>query len=393
MAESFLSFISRHRFNVTDILSHRHLTRHDYELALMFPGMDFFWLDQKQNELERLGLAFAIAGYVAECETDEPELFSKAASALSDDEWNYTLQFCPYYSVDSALKNLALILYAMEETCLNLNAAKAGMEIAMEYSTSGVSVYSREQSKATSQLLCFVALYASYIDGCRRIREKCKLKGSEIYDRAIARIVGKKADVHSFVKDLRNFTLHYQIPEPSVTIQTSDKRVVSLNLNGVSILYSGFRWKRESKSFLQNNPELEVVDTVSIITRDVRRLVKFHNKLVSKRLVDEKFAFETYANERSRLRHLLKATMDIGAVFKRPTSLIVRLLDAKIVDQVLKSALSNKISENLLVNIANRHRNLPKGTLNNLREELQKALSKRPNYPVGKPFLSRRRIK
>ena len=227
MKENFASFVMRHRFRLADIASHRPLSLHDHQLARVFPGGQLLCLDLKRHELERLGIAMTMAGYVAECQIDEPELFSQLASDLREDEWNYVLRFCPYQPVDSALRNLDLIVSALEEACIGLNAAKAGMETAMNYSRSRLQTHQREQSKATAQLLNFGALYASYVDVCRRIRRRCNLGDQKSYERAVARLVAKNIGAHSFAKDLRNYTLHFQIPEPYVTIELSENRKVS----------------------------------------------------------------------------------------------------------------------------------------------------------------------
>ncbi len=334
----------------------------------------------------------AMAGYVTECQIDEPELFSQLASDLREDEWNSVLRFCPFQPVDSALRNLDLIVSALEEACIGLNAAKAGMETAMDSSRSRLATHQREQSKATAQLLNFGALYASYVDVCRRIRRRCNLGDQKSYERAIARLVAKNKGAHSFAKDLRNYTLHFQVPEPYVTIELSENRKVSLLLDSSALLYSGFKWKATSRDFLQNNAKLDILETATEVTKDVVRLVRFHRKIVDARLADMKFAYETYLNERVRHKHLRDAVVDVGAAFRMPRSLISRLLEDNFVEQVLESALPDKDAEMVIVEYANRHRNLPKKVLQELRIEVGKKLESRPRFPTGGAFLSKRKV-
>lgn len=392
MTSGFTDFILRHRIRLAEITGHRPLTLQDYELAKHFSGWELLSFTEKREELERLGFAMAIAGYVAECATDEPKLFSQIASDLRDDEWRYVLRFCPYHKVDTALKNLDVIQSALEDACLALNAARAGMETAFDHSRDEHVTYRREQSKATAQLLNFSALYASYVDVCRRIRGYCQLTGEGSYDRAVRRLVAKNASAHSFAKDLRNYSLHYHIPEPNVTIRISDHRSVTLWLDSQALLYSGFKWKSASRTFLQASKELDVMETVTAITKDVIRTVRFHRKLVDVRLVSMQFAYNTYQNERARYQQLRNSVTDIGAAFKRPRSLMSRLLEKDFVDQVLASSLPDQSARRLLIDFADRHQNLPKEVLESLEKEIERALSRRPNFPTGGAYLSRRKI-
>lgn len=261
------------------------------------------------------------------------------------------------------------------------------MDFSFSKSRSNRSIYKREQSKATTQILNFAALYASYIDVCRRIREACHLKDKPSYDRAIERIIGLNRGVHNFTKELRNFLMHYQIVEPSINISYGANRSVQLYLDTRSILYSGYKWKTKSREFLQKAEKIDVVQTLETVTEDVDRLVRFHHKLVEKRLFDEKFAYDSYMNERERHNHLQNAQLNIGAAFKQPRSLISRTLDDDFVQSVLNSALPDDEVIMLIVTFANRHYNLSKKLLEQLQTEIQDLLARRPRYPVGVPYL------
>ena len=163
-------------------------------------------------------------------------------------------------------------------------------------------------------------------------------------------------------------------------------------MNSTALLYSGFKWKALSRDFLQSNAKLDVLETATEVTKDVVRLVRFHRKIVDARLADMKFAYETYLNERIRHKHLREAVIDVGAAFRMPRSLMSRLLEDNFVEQVLESALSDKDAEMVIVEYANRHRNLPKKVVQELRIEVGKKLKGRPRFPTGGAFLSRRKI-
>lgn len=392
MPESFASFLQRHRFAARDILSRRNQTSHDFEIAALLGGWQILKFDSECKSLRNLGSALLLANYMINFQTDQPEPFSRAISELTDDEWMFALRFCPFHRVDTAIKNLELIQNAMEEACLGANTASAGMEFSFESSRSSPDIYKREQSKATTQIINFTALYASYIDVCRRIRDDCGLKGKESYDRAISRIKRRNRGAHDFTKELRNFLLHYQIVEPSIQISYGANRSAQLYLETHSILYSGFKWKTESRLFLQKTDKVDVIQTLKSVTEDIHRLVRFHRKLVAKRLPYRKFAYESYTNERARLNHLQRATLDIGAAFKKPKSLIKRTVDDEFVQSVIQSALTDEDATALIVSFANRHYNFSSRLLGRLNMEVRELLAHRPRYPVGVPYLQGQKI-
>ena len=392
MPESLAAFLQRHRFSPRDILSRRNQTRHDFDIAALLGGWQILKFDSECKNLRSLGSALLLANYMSNFQTDQPDAFSRAASELKDDEWMFALRFCSFHRVHSALKNLEIIQNAMEEACLGANSARARMDFSFSKSRSSRSVYKREQSKATTQILNFAALYASYLDACRRIREACDLKQKSVYDRAIAKIIGRNSGVHDFTKDLRNYLLHYQIVEPSIYISYGANRSAHLYLDPRSILYSGFKWKTKSREFLQKTEKIDVVQTLETVTEDVHRLVKFHDKLVAKRLSDEKFAYDSYMNERERYNHLQNAHFNIGAAFKRPKSLISRTLDDEFVQSVLHSSLPDDRVITLIITFANRHNNLPSHLLEQLQIEIQDLLVRRPRYPTGAPYLQGQRL-
>lgn len=271
-----------------------------------------------------------------------------------------------------------------------MSSALAGMEVAFEQTRNSDTTYRREQFKATGHLLTFSALYSSYIDVCRRIREKCNLAGVTSYNRAINRVINRPDGIHDFAKDLRNFLLHYQIFEPDIEIHYGNHRTVKLFLKSHDLLYSGYTWKRGSRNYLQKLEKVDVIEMMRIIISDVSRLVIFHDKLVDKRLTREKYAYENYLNERQRYRHLQRAVTDIPGAFGRNTTLSSRLLEKALVEKILRSALPNEKAKLMLMDHANMHQNLPPQAIATLEGEIDSLLETRPNFPVGGSYLSGR---
>lgn len=135
-----------------------------------------------------------------------------------------------------------------------------------------------------------------------------------------------------------------------------------------------------------------MIQTLKSVTEDIHRLVRFHRKLVAKRLPYRKFAYESYRNERARLNHLQRATLDIGAAFKKPKSLINRTVDDEFVQSVIQSALTDEDATALIVSFANRHYNFSSRLLERLNMEVRELLAHRPRYPVGVPYLQGQKI-
>lgn len=391
MKESFQSFLMRNRFKAWDLINPRELTIEDYNLSTSFNGLEFLWLSQKHDELRRLGTALMLAQYVAECKTDQNEIFSQLVSYLRDDEWKFTLRFCPYHKVDVAIKNLEVIQSAMDDSCIGLSSAKAGMETAVTHGKRGNASYEREQSKATAQILNFSALYASYVDVCWRIRDYCKLTESNAYKRAILRLTTKNSGAHSFFKDLRNFMLHYHIQAPGLTTIYGEHKVSVINLNSADMLYSGFKWKNSSREFLQSHESIDILESASSVVEDVGKVVEFHKYLISRSLKNEDFAYKYYLSERKRLKHLQKSVSDINAIFGKKTPLLERLSSKEFAIEMASTQLSDKQLKSLIFNHANRYANLPKKVVNQLKDEIDNFVMRRPRYPTGGAYLSLRK--
>lgn len=208
------------------------------------------------------------------------------------------------------------------------------------------------------------------------------------YDRALVRILGKNAQKHYFVKDLRNFLNHFQIVEPSFSIQWSEDRIARLYTKAEEFLFSGYDWKRSSKEFLITTKEIEFPELAGIINRDVGRVIKFHGKLAARRLKKEKNAFDTYKLDRQRHKHLQKAIIDIDRVFRPSgTPLLKRLFDEPFIEAVGNSALSNDEVVSLLRIFADRYKNLSVKVLEELDVELSAYCSARKCLDFGGAFL------
>lgn len=392
--ENFGTFVIRHRFKLCDLFPPRAngRPRQYFELAKYFPKYQRFQRSFGEGILE-LNQALALAEYMSECSTDQPDGFSRYVSTLSDDAWRFAIQFTPYSKVNTALENLEVVRAAMFESVLALNAAKAGMESAMEFKGSTPDIYAREQSKATSSLLNFSALYASYIDVCRRIRKYAGQSNDGAYRRAIGRLIGKNSGAHGFVKGFRNFILHHHLLQPGVQIKYGEVRSVKLLLNSNSLLYSGFSWTVDARSYIQSGAELDVLKVASIVSKDVERLISFHKKMVEKRMCAEKRAFDTYLYERSRFKHLQKSAVDMSAaLLKRPTPMIYRLIDKDQIEQVLNSLLPDEEVKSILSALADRHRNLTTDAHKAVLREIEKLLKERSNFNNTGAYLQGREL-
>ncbi|UOA14035.1 hypothetical protein [Sulfitobacter dubius] len=388
----FALFILRNRFNLRDIFPSvsNGTTRQEFELSRCFHPHQIMGWHFGDGKLAELNLAFTVAQYMSNNGIDQPEGLSQYTSKLSDEGWAFALRFSPYHKVHIALENLQRVHSAMLEACLSLNAAMAGMESAYELHGSDRSVYIRERSKATSSLLTFSALYASYIDVCYRIRDYSGLKESNAYPRAVKRILGRNSGEHSFAKGLRNFILHYHLVEPEITISWRSERTVRLLLDANSLLFAGFNWAKDARSYLQSNEKLDVMAVTSTVIRDVARLVRFHQKIAEKRLCRSKLAYDTYVHERIRFHHLQKSVINLGAAFRRPTTVLSRVLDESVVLLALNSTMREDDVRNVLTALADRHRNLSADTKEAVAREIEELLATRPRLPNKGAFLGGR---
>ncbi|WP_146030367.1 hypothetical protein [Thalassospira sp. GB04J01] len=327
--------------------------------------------------------------------TDQAEGFALVVSKLSDDEWKFALDYSSYHKVHVALNNLDTVYKAMVESATRLNAALAGMTSAKDFGGFKTEFYAHEQTIATSNLLNFSALYASYIDVCRRIRKYTKLNEVTSYDRSLVRIIGKNSGEHKFVKDLRNYILHNEIVEPECNIHYDFEQGRSSNLvlDSSQLLRRGSTWwKGPAREFIQRAERIDILATVNCVVKDVARLIELHHKLAKKRLRAEKSAYDKYVYERRRFRHLQNATIDIGAVFKRPTSLVSRLISDNVLELVMNSALSDDDVIVVITMIANRYENLGQEKLDLLRKEVTILLRQRPELPKASAYLDGRKL-
>ncbi|WP_417833949.1 hypothetical protein [Thalassospira xiamenensis] len=394
--DSFQAFITRHRFRLRDITNSRNgkINPDDLSLIKYFPESEkFFWFTGSEPYTQ-LKCAFLLAEHMAENSTDQTEAFALVVSKLTDEAWKFALDFAPFHKTQVALSNLDTVFNAMVEAATRLNAALAGMTSAVDFRGFSTEQYERERSVATSNLLNFSALYASYIDVCYRIRDKLGLANKEVYSRAINRLVGSNLGEHSFIKNLRNFILHNELVEPECILhhKFGEERTAKLVLNSSHLLRRGSKWNSQARQFIQRDESIDLIATVNLIVKDVARLIKFHQKLAEKNLSQDKMAYEYYVYERRRFKHLQASASDIGAVFKRPTSLMSRLIKKDILELVINSSLSNDEVHTTLTMIANRYQNLNSHTLDNLSKELSKILSKRPIHPKANAYLNGREI-
>jgi hypothetical protein len=390
--ESLQSFLTRHRFKPWEIVpSVNGISRGDYALLRLFPNGQVLFGRLFDKQLIELRNSFCLAEYMAVCATDEPEEFAQMVSAVGSEGWSFALRFAPYHKVSLALESLELVQSAMLEVGLSLNAAKAGMESALLFPHSRTSAYEREQSKATINLLNFSALYASYIDICRRLRKYVGLNERPAYDRAIQKIIGKNVGKHSFIKDLRNFILHHHLLRPSVTVTHGDSRTVTLLVNADSLIIDGYDWKSGARGFIQSNRKIDITATTDDISNDVSRLIEFHVKMAERRLRKDKLAYELYKYERARVDHLSKSITNIEAIFKfRSRSLISKSIDKQLLNNVLTSSLTDDEVRQIISSIADRYKNFAPEMKTSVDEEITKLLLSRPKFPVTSVYMGGR---
>lgn len=392
LKKNFALFMLHHRFNPRDIFSSASVgfTHQEIELSGSFDGSQVFDWHISSEKLAELNRALAVAEYMSNNSINQPKELSRYTSTLSEEAWEFALRFAPYHKVHIALENLGRVHAAMLESCLSLNSAMAGMESAFDLYDSDRAAYRRERSRATSSLLTFSALYASYIEVCYRIRDYTGLKKSSPYSRSIKRIIHKRSGEHSFAKDLRNFILHYHLVEPDIEISLGEARSVRLLLKSNALLFSGFNWKRDAQNYIQANEKLDVMKAINTVIKDVGRVAKFHHKVAERFLPDEKFAYDVYTMERSRYHHIQKSAIYMGAAFKRPSSVTSRILDKEIIHQIINSSLTDSEIRYLMLNIADRHRNLSTATKEKVSREIDHILLTRPHLPNMGAFLNGR---
>lgn len=391
---SFGLFVLRHRFRLRDIFSSASetLTLQEVELSKFFIGDLLLRWHFGRGSLAQLNRALGVAEYMSSSSIDRPEDLSFNASKLSDEAWAFALRFAPYHKVHVALENLGRVHAAMLEACINLNSAMAGMDSAFELNDADRSVYIRERSRATSSLLTFVALYSSYIDVCYRVRNYCGLTDRNTHSRAVRRIIGKNIGAHSFAKELRHFMLHYHLVEPEMEVSYGAVRSTRLVLRADALLFSGFLWKSDARDFIRSNGNLDVVETTRLIVRDVARVVRFHRKMAEGFLCGDKFAYDVYLLERARFRHTRSASINIGAAFGIPSSLLSRVLPVGFLDEALHSALGDDELQSIICSLADRHGNLSAEAKANIRREIDETLAARPRFPNVGAFLDGRKL-
>ncbi|PJI41115.1 MAG: hypothetical protein CTR54_11845 [Rhizobium sp.] len=392
--ETLQTFLIRHRFSPWEIVPLANgISREDYALLRLFPGNLVLFGRLFDEQLLELSRSFCLAEYMAVSATNQPEEFAQMVSSVGREAWSFALRFSPYHKVSAALENLRLVQDAMLEAGLSLNAAKAGMESAMSFPHSDTRSYEREESKATINLLNFSALYATYIDICRRLRRYSGLAESPAYNRAIKKIIAKNVGKHDFVKDLRNFILHHHLLRPSVIITHGEVRTAALLIKSDSLVIDGYKWKSEARGFIQSNREIELTVLTTDISKDIARLVEFHEKLVGQYLKREKTAYELYKYERAKADHLVKSVTNIEAIFKlRRLSLLSKIVDKKLLEKVLTSSLTDDEVREIIALFANRHKNLAPEMKASVDREITKLLRTRPKFPITKAYIGGRQF-
>lgn len=189
---------------------------------------------------------------------------------------------------------------------------------------------------------------------------------------------------HKFIEGLRNYLVHYHFDRPVYiwSFDTkSNKSSSKLALKSRDLLYSGFDWMGEARLFLQNNENIDLVILSRTITKDIPRIISFHQKICSIRLSSEKSCYDQYVYMRKKFKHTLKSTVDAGALFNKSTSLLYRSLDKGIVDIAFESAMTDSQIKHILCTLANRYSNLSNSQKIVIEQEVDRLLRKRKKYP------------
>ena len=348
------------------------------------------------DEQKEFTLALALASHMADSSVDDVDNFARYCSALSKDAWNYALTFAPFHRVHGKLETLNTIILAMEEASLALEKAASGLAFSMLNKTER-DVGRHEKSLATIATLNFISLYSSQIDVCRALRESVakilEVEKSKSWDRRISGIIGKRSDEHAFVKDCRNYMLHYELMAPGAEVSIKKgTKTSNLYFDTHLLLDSGFQWKAGSIRLLSSTSKLEIRTIFRNILNDVRRIVEFHQRVVNKKLKREREAFQHYRLQRERFTYLQNAFVNIGAAFGKPVTILKRLVPDDVCESILSSNLSNQAVMDFLKSFANRFNNLPLSKLEELDLELRELLRNRVAFPETGKYLDARDV-
>lgn len=377
--ENLSTFILRNRFQIGDFVHGREDVDSLRQVLKYFPEIKRGnWFINMINS-QKLEIIFSLIEYVSHNKIDEKDSFSDTLSDIDDERWKFILRFAPYHKVHTALENLNTVHRAMVESCLGLNAALGGMDSAVEFGEHGSISYDRERSLATSCLLNLSALYASYIDVCRRIAEYGHIANETFYRRSISRLIKGKEGQHAFLKDLRNFILHYRLVEPNYKCHIDMKggRSIVLYLDSHDLLYVGKKWSAPARAFLQKNDEVDILKCASQVTKDVDRIIQFHDKLMRIRLKEERYSYEFYLKERAKIKHVQKTSTAFNKIFRQPDRFLEKLVDSNIINLLIKSDLSNERISEIIIDIADPYRNVPNEIIKKLSSEISHKMKRR----------------
>ncbi|WP_138514283.1 hypothetical protein [Maricaulis alexandrii] len=325
-------------------------------------------------------------------ETGDDEHFAILVSELSDEQWRYAIRLCPYHKTVGFIHNLEFLYEAMERSLVDLSSARSAMAASMIFLDTTRPLYEASQLQAATYFLNFTSLYATYLDVCRRVRKVAGLSESVAYNKAVFRLIGRNKGKHAFVRDCRNYQLHYEVIKPSVQVSWGNDKNELLYIDNNEVLYSGWDWKAESRNFLQSCDKTDLLDVTEKVLRDIKRSVSFHRRISERWLRGEKNAYESYLRQRDRYKYLESSQVDIGAIFKRKSILFQKLIDRNLLNDLYKSSLSNDEVKLLIEKIVDRHKNLPAKTKKKLSSEIDKFLANRSERPVLGAYLQGRRV-
>lgn len=145
-----------------------------------------------------------------------------------------------------------------------------------------------------------------------RIMVRAVYRNSEFINEYQARIDNSFTSdpVSVFVKDLRNFTLHYALPATFSQIQfsedpqTKQQTITSKALLGKQSLLYGYKWKLASKEYLAEAPD--EIDLLDLINKHHNKFVSFYDWLINRLKDIHASELEWLQNKSSELGKILE---------------------------------------------------------------------------------------
>lgn len=364
------------------------------DLARHFSGRQVFFEESKFAEEKRLNAVLTLGEMVSANDKNDVDAISCLCSLLTDEEWRYALSFSRYFEAHAIIKNLEIIVEAMDGAMIEIDRSLAAMVNRLVFhSRRNEKVSGQVKNEALVGILNFLTLYSTQMDICRRLRELIGQKENPAWDRASRRILSKSRFEQSLVKDLRNYSMHFELPNPHAKITyTFPGRESNLLISTASMLQSGYKWKSNSKALLGASDELDVISVFRKAFNDAKRLIDFHARQTSKRMRHHKEIYDFYERIRSRHDHLKTAFFATSPLHEGSKYNLLNLVGQEIIDLVLQSGLTDDEAKSILSQLSNRFKNLPSDKIKALELEINQRIQVREPLPRGDVFWDGRKL-